>query len=210
MKGLRANGGRPSGPLPLRAASERCFAAPDDPRTRSDGPERAEAERLDKGLHAGRGAALVALIAASSCLLAASAAAANFVKPGDSGSLTWTVQNDAQSGGPMTNVTVSVLSAPTHFIVQQTSQLGPVASIAPGGSQTFQLDYTISPDATDGETLSIDVHMSQDTPYVLNRTADTQANFPIGPWPFFDGSAPSDAAPRMSWRRVMRHHVVQP
>lgn len=106
--------------------------------------------------------------------------AANFVKPGDSGSISWEVKNNAQSGGPMTNVSVTV-TAPAHFVQQQSSQLGPVASIPPGGSHIFQLDYAISQNATDGETLDVNLHSTQDTRYATNRTAATSVLFtPFG------------------------------
>jgi hypothetical protein len=87
----------------------------------------------------------------------------------------------------MTNVVVTV-TAPSSFIQQSSSKLGPVPSIAAGQSFTFQLDYAIDPNAVDG-SFSVTLQATQDTKYVAPRILTSTVNFPIGPWPFFDGSA---------------------
>ncbi len=70
----------------------------------------------------------------------------------------------------MTNVSVTV-TAPAHFVQNQSSQLGPV-SIARGESHTFQLDYTISQDASEGE-FTATLRTNQDTEFVTNRNVET-------------------------------------
>ena len=100
-----------------------------------------------------------------------------FLRPGDNGSILFEVDNDAQSGGPMTNVVVNV-SAPSSVIQQSSSKLGPVASIAPGQSFTFQLDYAIDPNAVDGN-FSVTLQATQDTQYVTPRVLTSTTNFTI-------------------------------
>ncbi len=69
----------------------------------------------------------------------------------------------------MTNVVVSV-TAPSSVIQQSSSKLGPVPSIAPGQSFTFELDYAIDPNAVDGN-FSVTLQATQDTQFTASPLA---------------------------------------
>ncbi len=77
----------------------------------------------------------------------------------------------------MTNVVVNV-TAPNSFIQQASSKLGPVSSIAPGQSFTFQLDYAIDPNAVDGN-FTVTLQATQNTQYVAPRVLTSTVSFPI-------------------------------
>src|SRR5258708_15679204 len=66
-----------------------------------------------------------------------------FVRPGDSGTVDWSVQNDPQSVDDAQAVKV-VVDAPNFFQVQGNSDLGP-ATINRGASKTFHINYQVSP-----------------------------------------------------------------
>jgi len=128
-------------------------------------------ERAGLGRFQARARAVVAIL---SLLVGPADAADNFVKPGDTGSINWEFRNDAQSGGPMTGVILSV-TAPAQFVKQGTSQLGPV-DIPAGQSYTFRVDYSIAADALDG-SFQVGLHLAQTTKYATNKTQDTSVIF---------------------------------
>lgn len=119
------------------------------------------------------------LIASSGiCLLVASLVsgdllAARFVAPGDTGSILVPVKNylqgDDSSVGPMENVEVEV-THPDHFIKKGTSLLGPVPTIAPGGTYSFKVEYEIG-DGPEGP-FEVKLKVKTITPNTLPKPPD--------------------------------------
>jgi hypothetical protein len=109
------------------------------------------------------------------------------IRPGASGIIEFDLSNGANADGPLTGVQLYQLAV-SNYILPAASQVS-VINIDPGqtGALFFNFVAADVPDATVTSVFG---------PIMTNEQVDpdpsvynTTVNFPIEPWPFFDGSA---------------------
>jgi hypothetical protein len=113
--------------------------------------------------------------------LAGQSHGATLVTIGDTGSVIFPVANYSLSTLPLSNVRIAT-SAPAYFNVLGTSDLGP-ASIAPGTTHNFQIDYQIASTSDNGSfNLVLNVGVGSPGTMVVPNTLpmSTTVNFLIG------------------------------
>ena len=133
---------------------------------------------------------------ATAWLLVSQAAAQNFVRPGETVTLPTSITNADDNGDPGGDTISSmkvIVTGDSAFVTNPAESA--TQSIAPGETKTFTPSFVVGsgPGVVDGQTYT--VRLKQVSPDAgIDPDPDDPAsfvivNFPIGPWPFFDGSA---------------------